>query len=77
MSELRRHAHSLKGACGYVCSQQLRDSALKLQLACDELQGGDANEQQLASIGAAFERVQFEMELVLSAISDFVAAAKR
>ena len=40
-------------------------------------EGGDANEQQLASIGAAFERVQFEMELVLSAISDFVAAAKR
>ena len=42
--ELRRLAHSLKGSCGYVCSPRLQQSALALQLACEELNDGRATD---------------------------------
>ena len=42
--DLRRHAHSLKGACGYVCSERLKASALKLQLACEVINDGKSTD---------------------------------
>ena len=63
---LRRHAHSLKGACGYVCSEQLKASSLKLQLACEEINEGKT--RSAADIHAALLVVYEELELVAAAI---------
>ena len=41
-AKLRRDAHSLKGACGYVASDHLRDLSLSLQLAAEAAMRDDA-----------------------------------
>ena len=64
--DLKRHAHSLKGACGYICSEQLRKSALSLQLACEEVNRGETKET--LKISECLSTVQEELELVLSAM---------
>ena len=42
--KLRRDANSLKGACGYVASDQLQASALRLELAADAAERGEEND---------------------------------
>ena len=42
---MRRHAHSLKGACGYIHSEILKQTALDLQLACEEINNGETTDR--------------------------------
>ena len=72
MQDLRRHAHSLKGACGYICSEQLRGSALKLQLACDEINEGRSTD--MANVEEGSRRVHDELDQVIAAINQYLEA---
>ena len=69
--ELRRHAHSLKGSCGYVCSEQLKASVLRLQLACDAINGGKADDAD--DPGECLQVVLTEFALVKTAIEEHLA----
>ena len=70
--DLRRHAHSLKGACGYICSEQLRGTALQLQLACDEINEGRSTD--MADVEEGSRRVHAELDKVIAAINEYLAA---
>ena len=73
--DLRRHAHSLKGACGYVCSETLRNSALALQLACDALKAAEKLEDELVgTIGTNLQTVYSDLEKLTQLISEHVAS---
>ena len=69
--DLRRHAHSLKGACGYVCSDQLKNSSLTLQLACDAVNKGEGD---VAAIETAMDTVLKELDIVLLLIAEHIEA---
>ena len=66
-ADCRRHAHSLKGACGYVASVKLKATALRMQLACEAVTAGtgDAKEAQ-----ACFDDLQRELTQVVALIED-------
>jgi HPt (histidine-containing phosphotransfer) domain-containing protein len=60
-AKLRRDAHSLKGACGYVASDHLRDSALNLQLAAEAATRG---EEVDPPVEACMRRVLSDLDLL-------------
>ena len=65
-TKLRREAHSLKGACGYIASERLRASALALQFAAEESGEGKTS---TPSTEECLQRVEADVALVLAAIS--------
>ena len=72
LRELRRHAHSLKGACGYICSEQLKNSALELQLVCDAINEGTSPMDE-ALIVKHLHQVTTEIDTVVTAINAHIA----
>ena len=69
---LRREAHSLKGASGYVAAAQLNKRALALQLAAEDKKVGKEPE---VSIEICLAAVQSEMERVLQSIASILDEA--
>jgi HPt (histidine-containing phosphotransfer) domain-containing protein len=68
-SALRREAHSLKGASGYVAAAQLNKRALALLLAAEEKKAGREPEPLidfcLAQVGAEMQRVMLQIAVIL------------
>ena len=64
--KLRRDAHSLKGACGYVASEHLRASAYSLQLAAE---GAGRGEEIDPPIGAHVQQVIADLTLLCEEIT--------
>ena len=64
--ELRRYAHSLKGASGYICSEQLKATALALQLACDDINEGRASGRE--RVDSCFNQLMDELALITQGI---------
>ena len=71
ITTLRREAHSLKGACGYIASDRLMASAKALQFGCDAIMKGESAE---APLGEMLASVEADMGWVLGAIQDVLAA---
>ena len=65
-AKLRRDAHSLKGACGYVASEHLRESSLSLQLAAE---GAGRGEEIDPPIGAHVQQVIADLTLLCEEIT--------
>ena len=66
--DLRRHAHSLKGASGYICSDLLKNSALKLQLACDAVNNGETTD--LSEVEDLLQQLYEQLALVMAAVDE-------
>lgn len=69
-AKLRRDAHSLKGACGYVASDHLRDSALNLQLAAEAATRG---EEVDPPVEACMQEVLHRLDLLCVTIDKVIA----
>ena len=72
--KLRRDAHSLKGACGYIASERLRGSALELQHAAEAVQ---ADASQVANVGEILQRVNGDMALVCATITAYLESQRQ
>ena len=59
--KMRRDAHSLKGACGYVASEPLRESSLTLQLAAEAATRGEVVDPPLE---VCMQRVLADLDLL-------------
>jgi HPt (histidine-containing phosphotransfer) domain-containing protein len=62
--ELRRHAHSLKGASSYIGSEMLRGDALALQEACEVLMGDDTTATEAEKIADVEQKLNVVRELL-------------
>jgi len=62
--ELRRHAHSLKGASSYIGSEMLRGDALALQEACEALMGDDTTATEAEKIADVEQKLNVVRELL-------------
>lgn len=71
ITTLRREAHSLKGACGYIASDRLLGSAKALQFACDALLAGNTPETPLES---CFQSAITDFGFVCEAIRGIIGA---
>ena len=69
--DLRRYAHSLKGACGYICSEGLKASALGLQLACEEVNDGRTIGMQ--RVEECYHKLTEELDIVIGAMRAHMA----
>ena len=70
---LRRDAHSLKGACGYLASERLLGSAFRLQLAAEAAMRG---EEPDVAVETCLESVQSDMALVCAAAEAALASGR-
>lgn len=73
ITTLRREAHSLKGACGYIASDRLMGSAKALQFACDALLAGDAPDAPLEN---CFQSAITDFGFVCEAIRGIIGASQ-
>ena len=73
---MRRHAHSLKGACGYISSEKLKASALALQLACEAMSKSDSPSSDTTELSAAFETVLVGIDEVNEEIEKHLASVR-
>ena len=71
-AKMRRDAHSLKGACGYVASEHLRESSLSLQLAAEAATRGEVVDP---SLELCMRRVLADLDLLCMQIKKVVDAA--
>ena len=70
-AKMRRDAHSLKGACGYVASEHLRESSLSLQLAAEAATRGEVVDPPLE---LCMQEVLQRLDLLCVTIEKVIAA---
>jgi HPt (histidine-containing phosphotransfer) domain-containing protein len=74
IADLRREAHSMKGAASTIGAMQLSQAALDLQLAAERETGVAALKELAAQLQRQFERVVAELEATASADGPPVSA---